>query len=249
MSVVTTFTGRQAQEIIAEATRRQTPVVLTHRGAAGWETFKSQLVPGRHAEHILVGDPHSDEHAKGLPVAAGTVLGVSFRRGHKKCMFASVVDDRQRVIAGGQPVNVLALRRADVLHMLQRRIYHRTPVPADKKINVVVRCAEDPADRQGDARAMSVLRGVLRNVSAGGMAVAVRPDSAVRLTVGQTVRSDIHLPGGRALNVDANYRHQTMVGEELQLGFQFVGLETSEGGRHALEQLSRFSIQLQRSYQ
>lgn len=248
MGVLATATGKDVREIIVEAAERQTPVVLSHRGAAGWRTFKSQFLPAGKEQSIHVGCPGQDTTGEAGLLAEGMLLGVSFRRGHRKCMFASVVDGRRALVTADGCVDALVLRQPEVIQMLQRRVYHRTPVPADRKIAVVIRCQTTGTDADAARRPSPSCRGLLRNISVGGMAVGVEPGTDLGLTIGQTVRAEVHLPTARALHVEVNYRHQTMVGNELQLGFQFVGLETTASGREAAERLSRLAVELQHCY-
>lgn len=240
MSHSNTITGIEARDVIEEAVRRRTPVTLSHRASDGWQTIKSQLVePVRATGQIHVESPV--DAAETLEV--GTLLGVSFRRGHKKCMFAGKVEARTSIRCDGREVSALALSNPDVIQLLQRRVYHRTPVPDSKRIEVSIH-PPAPASNGGGRDC----RGLLRNVSVGGMAVAVPRDAITSLSSGQTLLATIHLPGGVPLETEVNYRHQAIVGDELQLGFQFVGLETTAAGREALARLSQFSLQLQRTF-
>lgn len=239
MSYSSTITGNEAREVIEEAVRRRTPVVLSHRASNGWQTLKSQLIePARASGRIHVETPVEREGA----VNVGALLGVSFRRGHKKCMFAGKVEALASVRCDGREVPTLALSNPDVVQLLQRRVYHRTPVPHSRKIEVTL----VPELRRGDGK--QVFRGLLRNVSVGGMAVAVTRNTDTSLSAGQTLTATIQLPGGAQLEAEVNYRHQAIVGDELQLGFQFVGLETTAAGREALARLSQLALQLQRTF-
>lgn len=242
MSYSSTVTGDQAREVIDEAIKRRTPVVLSHRASDGWQTLKSQLIePPNPSNRIHVQTP--EERNGELEV--GALLGVSFRRGHKKCMFAGKVEAIASVRCDGRDVHTLALSNPGVVQLLQRRVYHRTPVP--HATNIVVTVAQEGA-RSGNAKSPGTIRGRLRNISVGGMAVAVSRDTNSSLSSGQTLIATIELPGGAPLEAEVNYRHQAIVGDELQLGFQFVGLETTASGREALSRLSQFSLQLQRVF-
>jgi c-di-GMP-binding flagellar brake protein YcgR len=242
MSHSNTITGNEARGVIEEAVRRRTPVTLSHRASDGWQTIKSQLVePARATGRIHVESPADAADA----LEVGTLLGVSFRRGHKKCMFAGKVEARTSVRCDGRDVSTLALSNPDVIQLLQRRVYHRTPVPDSKRIEVSIHPPAPGSNGGGSGRDY---RGLLRNVSVGGMAVAVPRDANTSLSSGQTLIATIHLPGGAPLETDVNYRHQAIVGDELQLGFQFVGLETTAAGREVLARLSQFSLQLQRTF-
>jgi len=250
MNTLDTVSGIQADEIIDEAARRNTPVVLSHRGRSGWQTFKSQLVPAAsEAGRLLVTCPQEHGSAGREQLGTGSVLGVSFRRGHRKCVFACEVEDRRQVVGQSGPVTALVLRRPRTLQLLQRRVYHRTPVPPEKQVVVLLHKPAPPGQPQDPDRAGGVCRGLLRNISVGGMAIAVAPGTDLNLAVGQTIQADIYLPAERPLTVEVNYRHQAMVAGELQLGFQFVGLETTAAGSQILARLSRLAAQLQRSYQ
>ena len=162
-----------AQAILHEAIKARTPAVLTYQSPAGWMMLKSRLV-GIEADSawILLELPKTPEPETHPPVV-GQSLGVSFRRGHRKCVFNSRLAGESEAGADGRRASVLRLVWPEELQELQRRLYHRTPVPRGRLVPVDLWMTQAPSDLPADSMPK---RGKMLDLSAGGISVEMPRD-------------------------------------------------------------------------
>ncbi len=241
MSTTQTIAPQRLDQILEDSVRQQRPLVLTHNGPDGWRTYKAAFRPsasGIPGLTIQVA-PQADGAAASAP-PVGDTLGGTFRLGHKKCMFCSVILGVKPHADGA----LWTLRRPDHLQQLQRRAYERA-VPPKNEV-VAVRFWRDlHGDGPTDARV--VRHGQLEDISAGGMRIKVADPKEIELD--RTYRCVFTpRPGKPALVLDAVLRHRE-AGDKgrASLGFQFVGLEISPEGLRLLDRLVRIVNHFHRS--
>jgi len=124
-------------EIITDAVRRLTPLVVTRQEPTGWRTYKSQFSGCNAADRCLFIDPlTSEEGETSAPPLPGELLGIAFRRGHKKCLFQAMV--RAVPVSPSVPGDLRGstVSWPDRLQELQRRVYQRASPPPDRTIRV-----------------------------------------------------------------------------------------------------------------
>jgi hypothetical protein len=231
-------------EIIADAARRRTPVVLTrHDDGGGWKTYKSRFLGcSERARHLYIEQPGGWGEGPGPTPERGELLGVAFRRGHKKCLFNAMVRSCPGDGPGGAPHSQgFAIGWPDELQELQRRVYQRACPPPDRSIKARF-WADPPATGPERARV-----GILQDLSAGGMRVRCADDAG--LEMGDNVKIAFALRSREPRFVlDALYRHcEPNSDGTCSLGFQFLGLETSREGHETLARLARTVTTFQRA--
>jgi hypothetical protein len=230
----------RCDEIIAEAAAKQTPFVLTRRGPSGWVVAKSRFRGVRETDrHLLIEyPPGAGSHTWPKPVA-GELLGVAFRRGHKKCLFSTVVVDGNALI--GEATTGVVVRWPSELQELQRRVYQRACPPSGRRMKVHVRPAGAPPDQP------PALTGTIENLSAGGM--GLRYEGEPDLDLEQGVHLEFALERRTAeVRVDATLRHCQAADEgSWSLGFQFAGMEATREGQELLARIARTVTDFQRA--
>ena len=239
MSAVQTIESKQCGRLLAESIEKQTPIVLTHRTPEGWRTYRSNMLGGSLAEGALVVQRPIPSRGPmvSLPALQET-LGVTFRKGHKKCMFSTVVTDCGRESDDAPFV----LRWPREMQQLQRRSYERATPPPGQAIAVRVRPVAE-----GDGRSQQAWYGELENVSAGGIRVNM-PDRAQTEQDGTYQVMFTARPGDEPLIAEATLRHhEAAVHGRCSVGFHFVGLESTEEGQSALARLARIVRDYQRA--
>jgi c-di-GMP-binding flagellar brake protein YcgR len=242
MSNTQSITNKQPDQYLLDSIRKERMVVVTVNGSDGWSSFKSKFLPtAREGEAVgveIIPDEHReiDFHAE-----AGTEIGVSFRVGHKKCMFGSIVESVQ---TKSDRVAVM-FRWPESILPLRRRAFERAAVP--EGVVVAVRFWRDDAASTTGADARTVRHGQLEDISAGGMRVRVASPDEIEL--GTVYRCAFTPKQGKpAILVDARVRHREAIGHgRASVGFQNVGLEVTAEGRRALERLTRVVSQYQRA--
>lgn len=233
--------------ILRWAVEHQAPLTASIHSEDGWSIFKSHVIRHDVEQGVLQIAYPTSNGGRTLEIVAGQEIGVAFRRGHKKCLFASaVVVRRTEPGPDGTSIETLVLRMPEQIREVQRRAYVRVPVPPDRFI--AVKLWEGGAPSQTEP-SWPICSGRLGNASVGGVLVDVRADQNPRLSIGDTVGVEItQAPGQPPLITEAQYRHcATTAANRLGLGFQFVGLEHNLPGRASVSDMADFVRELQRS--
>ncbi len=233
------LTDKRTRDLLTDSIEKQAQISVTHRFPDGWRQFRSAFVtclPDE--EKILIATPVvQDEHTPSPP-AVGSVLGISFRVGHKKCMFETT-----RVPHAGETDEAIAIRWPAELQQLQRRAYERSAPPQGSIVSVkFFRTAPEPATPARETR-----YGELEDLSAGG--IRVNAANADGLTIGHTFECLFApRPGAAPICCEVVLKHREAAERgRASLGFQFIGLETSNEGRETLTRLARIASEFQRA--
>lgn len=245
MSTLFELDPAQTRRAIDEAVQRSEIAVLTMPTNGGWCVCKTRFLPAMKApDRVAVLYPTPESPDRPIPdVRAGQIIGVSFRRSHRKCVFTGVVVERDPCsVVHGSSVDVLSLQRPERIQELQRRAYYRAPVPPNLTIAVRVRPA-----RTDDTRT-PLWTARLADLSAGGMRVLVDTDAAPKFSDDDPVVVEFQPdPGGGLLTIDAIVRHgEPERNGSTAVGLQFVGLEATDAGRATLRRLARSVLRLRR---
>jgi hypothetical protein len=237
-------------EIIANAIDQEMPCVITCRADEGWQTHKSRFIPCPLAVgRLFVEIPDQRRTGQGRDFLTGERLGVSFRRGHKKSMFGTVVLGSESVPVGtGNEIECVELQWPEMLQELQRRAYYRA-APPGRKVHVRFWQGGVGARADLEQQGRQMFHGVLHDLSAGGMRVATADASPDFFVVGEPFGcSFMPKPRGETFVLDATYRHcQPLEDGLVSLGFQFVGLETTARGQVTLAKLAGVVTDYQRA--
>ncbi len=230
-------------EVLMECADRRCPVVLSHRLDSGWATYKSRILAVDSAGKYLILEQPMPETGQAPPeLAIGEKIGVSFRRGHKKCMCCvEVAKIIQFDLEDGVVVPAFEVPWPEKLQEMQRRMYFRAAVPAGRRIEVCLWEGGAMDRAADDLKATPHHSGMLQDISAGGCRVLVDAVRDPCLQEGDTVGLQFQPdPRSEPLLLDAMFRHsEPMSSSRISLGFQFVGLETTLEGRRMLQALSR----------
>lgn len=243
MSTTQTIARERHDQILEDAIRSERQLVLTHNSSDGWRTYKAAFVSWQApAQNILVKVIGTRDLAERKLPLAGDVLGATFRVGNKKCMCSTNL-----VSSHGKAEDLIwAIRRPEQLQQLQRRAYERAAPPKDSV--VAVRFWREVAADHVSVDGRDVRYGQLEDISAGGMRIKVADSKEVQID--RTYRCVFTpRPGKPALVLDAVLRHREAVDHgRASLGFQFVGMETTQDGLHLLDRLVRIVNHFQRSH-
>jgi hypothetical protein len=234
MSDLLTAEDVRRDQILNEAVDGAAKVVLTCRGADGWQTIKTAFAVGVCGDRCL-----RLAHLEGPPLEPGQRVGVAFRRGHRKYVFSTVVDSTD---ADG----MLVLRRPAVIQQMQRRVYQRACPPPGRPIRVTIWAGHVEDDADQAPTGSPLLEGELEDLSVGG--VRVRASSCPVLPEGTAVACSLCLTSrGAPALVNALYRHGERTNACFSIGFQFIGLETRADGPEVLSLLARTVTNFQRA--
>lgn len=234
MSATQTVTSDRHTQILEDSVRQQRPIVLTYNSREGWRTYKGAFLAVAESTPTMTVrvEPEPNHTIENSP-KAGDVLGGTFRLGHKKCMFNTTLINARK----DGDAEVWIVRRPDTFQQLQRRAYERATPP--KGSVIAVRFWRETSSGETPSDGRHVRHGQLEDLSAGGMRVKVADTS--ELEIDRTHRCVFTpRPGKPALVIDAVLRHKEASEQgRSSLGFQFVGLETSDDGMKILDRLVR----------
>jgi hypothetical protein len=225
--------------IVAEAIARKLRITITVRIKAGWRNYRSEMISGaRDSGRITIKTPLDRDDKPMPPQAMTDPWTACFRLGHKKFTFAGTIVDHCPL--GGSDGEVV-VRWPDRLVQMRRRSFQRAAPPKGTVIAVRFWKAGPPAASR------DVRHAELENLSAGG--IRLNASSADDLQIGDTFECLFTpKPGAAAIVAEALLRHREAAGaSRASLGFQFIGLEQSEEGRHTLEQIARLVQDFHRS--
>jgi c-di-GMP-binding flagellar brake protein YcgR len=234
------------RSVLEWAAQRQVAITVSLLADQRWCNFRSQLI-GFDPQQSLLQIAYPIASAGDVPaeIVPGDQVGISFRRGHKKCVFVSpVIMRRLDAPDDGQPADTLLIRAPQQLRELQRRAYQRIDLPPDHFIAVKVWQGGLPSPGEP---CWPICSGRVGNISVGGTLVDVRADQNPRLGVGDAVGLEITVAQGHPpLMAEAQYRHCTMTGpDRVGLGLQFLGLEHDLPGRSSITEIADFVRGLQ----
>lgn len=224
--------GKETQNLLHTALMKKMPLTITKKCGEDWEMYKSHIVTIQgHRMVITRPEPRPDQQE--MEVEKGQELAVSFKKGYNKCLFTSRIISCGRTEAEpGKFVETIMIYIPEQIEKIQRRVYERTEVPEGESINVNFWPVNDSSKKYG---------GLLTDLSGGGIGVNVASNVTPDIESEQhcTVQF-VPLPGHEAIIATAIYRHITDPDDgSRKIGFQFIGLETSEQGRMILRRIGR----------
>ncbi len=207
---------------------------------------KTTLVSGSHSVglvtlRIRAAGAERNTQGKSVLPNPGQDIGVTFRAGHKKCMFGSIVSS-----LGDATKNALiTLPWPQRLQQLQRRAYQRVVLP--KHTAISVRLVQGQSNHSLHADVQSVRHAQLEDLSVGGMRVRIQDTASLK-------QDDVYRcvftprPGKPSFMIDTLIRHtEAPTTEHARIGLQFIGLEVSAEGRRTLDRLARVVSYFQRA--
>jgi c-di-GMP-binding flagellar brake protein YcgR len=231
----------QLDRVLRDCVAEDRPAVITHHGPRGWRAWKANFIatPDR-TPHIWLRLRAHREEDEPIAMQPGDAVGITFRVGHKKCMFSSLIASAAKLSTDG----VVTIGRPDRLQQLQRRVFERAKPPAQAVIPVRI-WRETGEVVPVESRA--IRHGQLEDISVGGMRVKVA--CAQDFEIGAVYRCAFSpRPAKPSVIVDALVRHHEAAHQgRASIGFQFLGLETSADGQRMMERLAQTVTHFQRA--
>lgn len=227
MSVMQTVADEHRDRILDTMVENSGFALISYHSLKGWRSYKGRFHSLANADDEIRLVMEAMSINDGGSPKPGETVGVSFRMGHKKCMFSAVLCE-----VDSHADTTVRLRCMGPLRQLQRRVYDRATPPRD--VVVPVRFWQEDATAQSRGIDRDIRHGQLENISAGGMRIQTRTfHESVR---GATYRCILTpQPGAATLIIDAVLRnHDAVANERASLGFQFVGLEATLEGQELL---------------
>ncbi|MFP4055155.1 MAG: flagellar brake protein [Phycisphaerae bacterium] len=230
----------QVNEALEAAAEKAVPLAVTFRHDGTWTTLRSRFVAVR-GGHVLIEPPVDGETETPWEFAPADRVGISFKLKHYKHLSTVTVRGvEQYTLEDGSPVPVLSLCAPSKMQRAQRRAYLRADVPSGRIVRASFWVGGKDAEPEGSELECPVWSGQVNNISAGGVQVSVPTDAERELEIGETVGIHVNFgPGQESVRADAQFRHVEHVGDQVLMGFQFLGLEVSDEGKRNLVLISR----------
>lgn len=240
MSAIQVVSSHHAETILDVVVDEGFQGLVSFHGPYGWRAYKCGFHSRDRHDGIIGLTTVGMMSVQGAP-ALGATLGVSFRYGHKKCMFRAVLE---RFDTYGDE-QIARLKWSGELRQLQRRAYERAAPPRGVVIPVRFRLEENAGRTASSDR--ETRHGQLENISAGGMRIKTGASNDVR--IGATYRCIMTIrPGTHALIIDAVLRHADPDRDgRVSLGFQFVGMESTPEGEKLLSSIAQIVSRFKRA--
>lgn len=220
--------------LVREAIARHCFVAVSCRAVDGWSGFDSRfLAEAAPGESLLIEYPSRDGNY--LPeVVPGQTLGLSFRRGAKRCVFSAIVLGTQRArIDGVEAPAVLVSWPSDVFE-LQRRLDYRAPIATTDMILVATSRQLNPHTPPEPERTARLL-----DLSAGGLSLGFSAPDYPCWEAGDLVICSFTVPHcEEPFDLVARIRYANLTRDMLRVGVQWFGLETTETGRAMLDRVT-----------
>lgn len=216
------------------------PLFVSHVKDGGWACLRSKMLQLDSEHNLLkIMYPLLPMGGPAPEIAPSDRIGISFRRGHKKCSFVSAVAMRCHEGTGEDKIDALVLRVPSHIREMQRRVYQRVQIPAERFIAAKLFAGGLPKPGEN---ALPICSGRVDNISVGGVLVDIRADQNPRLNSGSVVGIEImHKPGLPPILTEASYLHCALRRDDrLGLGLQFLGLEHEMAGRSTLADVADF---------
>lgn len=239
--------NRKAQ-LLREAASRRLVASVTCKMSDGWATLKTRFLALEDDRHELIIEYPSSPGRVAPEIVGGQSIGVSFRRGHKKCVFNAMVLERCHYsFSKVKGVPALRLQWPEEMCELQRRLYYRAVIPEGTTI---------PVDLwRGDAKGVrppesEILRGIMLDLSAGGISIALPFGAFPRLEEDKVATCSFPVDKGEppaTIVGRVRYWDETDA-HHLRVGLHFVNLDSSPNQRETLERVVRLAIRFQRAH-
>jgi c-di-GMP-binding flagellar brake protein YcgR len=234
----------QQEKLLREAGQNRTPVSLSWQDSGGWQSAKSRMIKAdRSGGEIFVTYPR-DLDAQALTEPGGLAVGVSFRKGHKKFAFNTLVLGRGQP-GSGQQRDILALRLQypEELCEFQRRLYNRARVPSH--VTVPVDLWQGDADRTPPNHS-PIHEGTMVDLSAGGMSISLPEHRNHDWSSDEPISCSFFVDASESpIRVSGYLRHQETTSDgRVRMGLQFAGLDTQPEHRETFERITHLAARL-----
>ncbi len=224
--------GKETQNLLHTALMKKMPLTITKKQGEDWEMYKSHIL-SIHGHRMVITMPEAREEQTPIQAEKGQEIAISFKKGYNKCLFTSrIISSGRTEVDAGKFTETLMIYIPEQVEKIQRRVYERTQVPDGDSINVNFWPINDSKNRY---------TGELTDLSGGGIGVTVSKEIVPDIEAEQhcTVQF-VPLPGHEPIIASAIYRHISDPEDGVKkIGFQFIGLETSEQGRMILRRIGR----------
>jgi hypothetical protein len=224
-----TLTFSEMKGVFSEAQQGNAPVIGSFMVDEKWRLIELHVC-GCSDDFIDLNSQTSCEELK-----EDQPIGICIHLGHFKYLFDSTV---QATEAQGPSWRIL-LNPPDSAERIERRVYHRQPVPASTTVKVLFwhRGYLDASEKEP---AENYWQGTLLNLSAGGARFEIEIEHKEHFSVGQLLGiqfTPMSYQKPLLLESHIKYAEEQSDNRYFRIGVEFLGLEASPEGRQILDRI------------
>ena len=235
-----TLNFSEIKGVLSEAQQEKSPVTGSFMVDGKWRLIDLKVC-GCSDDFILFDSQASCELLK-----KDHPIGICIHSGHYKYLFDSTV---QAVEPQG-PLWQILLNPPDTAERVERRVYHRQPVPANTKVKVLFWHRGYPDESENEP-AENYWQGILLNLSAGGARFEIELEHKEHFRIGQFLGiqfTPMSYQKPLLLESHVKYAEEQSDNLHFRIGVEFLGLEASPEGRLILERILEVISQYEEMY-
>ena len=219
----------EIKDALTGAVQNKSPVIATFLADGKWRILELKITDFTDESITFVAETACEKLQRELPV------GICIHLGYFKYLFDSTVLEVQTTDSSGH----IKLDFPHRVKCVQRRMYHRQPVPAGMKVKVLFwhRGYLDDSDA---APKELYWQGRLLNLSAGGAQFEIEIEQKEHFRVGQLLGvqfTPMSYQKPLLLESHVKYLKELSDNSSFKIGVEFLGLEASPEGREILSRL------------
>ena len=214
----------------ADACQEQSPVIASMMNEGRWRLIELTVSSVSPKEIVFSSTDTTCELLK-----TEQPVGICVHLGYFKYLFDTMVISIQKQ---GLFWRIL-LDKPEHVERIQRRMYHRQPVPASMKVKVQFWHRGYLNDKTDDDPGELYWQGQLRNLSAGGAQFEIEAEDKEHFKVGQLLGIQFTpLSYQKPLLLESHVRYlREQSNGAFKIGVEFLGLEASPEGRKVLSRI------------
>ena len=224
-----TLDTSEIKAVLSEARQEKSPVIGSFRVDGKWQLLELKVC-GCSDDFIEFYCQTSCEQLK-----QDQPVGICIHLGHFKYLFDSTA---QAIELNGTQCQI-SLHFPDKVQRVERRAYHRQPVPADTTVKVLF-WHRGYLDESENTPGEVYWQGTLLNLSAGGARFEIEIEHKEHFKIGQILGiqfTPMSYQKPLLLESHVKYAEEQSDKKHFRIGVEFLGLEASPEGHQILDRI------------
>jgi hypothetical protein len=224
-----TLTFSEMKDVFSKAQQEKSPIIGSFMVGEKWRLIDLHVC-GYSDDFIDFKSQTSCEELKD-----DQPIGICIHLGHFKYLFDSTV---QATESQGSSWRML-LNPPERVERIERRVYHRQPVPANTTVKVLF-WHRGYLDNSEKEPAENYWQGTLLNLSAGGARFEIDVEHKEHFSVGQLLGMQFTaMSYQKPLLLESHIKYTETLSDNrsFRIGVEFLGLEASPEGRQILDRI------------
>jgi c-di-GMP-binding flagellar brake protein YcgR len=224
-----TLNYSEIKSLFSEVQQQKPPIIGSLVVDGKWQIIELDM-HGCSDDHINLSTQDPFENIK-----RDHPIGICIHLAHFKYLFGSTV--RATELQGSSWC--ILLNQPDSVERIERRVYHRQPLPADTSVKVMF-WHRGYLDDSENEPAENYWQGTLLNLSAGGARFEIEIEHKEHFRTGQLLGiqfTPMSYQKPLLLESHVKYTEEQSDTRHFRIGVEFLGLEASTEGRQLLDRI------------